>query len=190
MLGILEKNTQNLAQIDLFSKLMSERIIFIIDEINDYTTAIIQAQLLYLVSVSTDIITIYINTPGGSVYAGLGIIDTMDFIKSKGCIIKTVGTGLAASMGAVILSNGTKEYRYALKHSRTMIHQPMGGVHGQVSDIKITYEEIEKLKKELYEILAINTGQSYEIIEKDCDRDFWFTSKEAITYGLIDKILV
>jgi len=190
MLGILEKNTQNLAHIDLFSKLMSERIIFIIDEIDDYTTAMLQAQLLYLVSVSLEMITIYVNTPGGSVYAGLGITDTMDFIKSKGCIIKTVCTGLAASMGAVILSNGTKGYRYALKHSRTMIHQPMGGAQGQVTDIKITLAEIEKLKIELYEILSYNTNQSYETIEKDCDRDFWFKSDEAIKYGLIDNILV
>ncbi len=162
MIGILEKNTQNLAHIDLFSKLMSERILFINEVIDDYVTAMIQAQLLYLASVSSEQITIYVNSPGGSVYAGLGIIDTMDLIK-KQCVIKTVCTGMSASMAAVILSNGSKGHRYALKHSRTMIHQPMGGVSGQVSDIKITYLEIEKLKNELYIILSNNTGKKYRV---------------------------
>ena len=190
MLGILEKNEQNLAQIDLFSKLLSERIIFIVEAIDDYTTAMLQAQLLYLASVSTDMITIYINSPGGSVYAGLGIVDTMNFVKNRGCIIKTVCTGMSASMAAVILTSGSKGHRYALKHSRTMIHQPMGGASGQASDIKITYEEIEKLKKELYQILADTTGQTYEKIDVDCDRDKWFTTEESIDYGLIDHLLV
>lgn len=189
MIGILEKNTQNLAHIDLFSKLMSERILFITEPIDDYVTAMIQAQLLYLASVSNEKITIYVNSPGGGVYAGLGIIDTMDLIK-KTCVIKTVCTGMAASMAAVILSNGTKGHRYSLKHSRTMIHQPMGGASGQVSEIKITYIEIEKLKKELYEILESNSDKPYEVIEKDCDRDYWMTSQEALDYGLIDEILV
>ena len=190
MIGILERNTQNLAHIDLFSKLMSERILFINEVIDDYVTAMVQAQLLYLASISQDMITIYVNSPGGSVYAGLGITDTMDLIKSKGITIKTVCTGMSASMAAVILSNGTKGYRFALKHSRTMIHQPMGGASGQVSDIKITYQEIEKLRVELYQILVDNTKQSFETIEKDCDRDYWFRAEEAIEYGLIDHILV
>lgn len=185
---ILETNTQNLAHIDLFSKLMSNRIIFIDTEINSTMSSVIQAQLLYLSSISKEQITIYINTNGGSVYDGLGIYDTMQFVKKR-CSIKTVCIGMAASMGAILLSGGTKGKRYGLKHSRTMIHQPMGGAVGQVTDIKITYEEIEKLQKELYEILADNTGKSLEVITKDCDRDFWMTAEEAIDYGIIDNVL-
>lgn len=187
--GILEKNSQNIAHIDLFSKLMCDRIIFIDTEVNDEMMSVIQAQLLYLASVSNEPIQIYINTPGGSVYAGLGIYDTMQYIK-KSCVVKTSCIGCAASMGAILLSGGTKGERSALKHSRVMIHQPSGWAQGQASDMNITLVEVQKLKTELYEILVENTGKTYEEVEKDCDRNYWMKSDEAIKYGIIDKIIM
>ena len=156
--------------------------------IDDYTSNVIEAQLLYLDSADPGKdISIYVNTPGGSVYAGLGIYDTMQFISSD---ISTICTGMAASMGAVLLVAGTKGKRFALKHSRVMIHQPMGGAQGQASDIEITAREIQKLKKELYTIIADHSGNSYERVEKDSDRDYWMTALEAKEYGMIDDVLV
>ena len=156
--------------------------------IDDYTSNVIEAQLLYLDSADPGKdISIYFNTPGGSVYAGLGIYDTMQFISSD---ISTICTGMAASMGAVLLVAGTKGKRFALKHSRVMIHQPMGGAQGQASDIEITAREIQKLKKELYTIIADHSGNSYERVEKDSDRDYWMTALEAKEYGMIDDVLV
>tara|TARA_B100001971_G_C18254524_1_gene580898 strand:+ start:44 stop:718 length:675 start_codon:yes stop_codon:yes gene_type:complete len=185
---IIEERQLNIATMDVFSRLMMDRIIFLGVPINDYVANIIQAQLLYLDSLdqSKDIL-IYLNTPGGSVYAGLGIYDTMQYIS---CEISTICTGMAASMGAVILCAGEKGKRTALKHSRVMIHQPMGGVSGQASDIEITANEIQKLKKELYEIIAHHTEQSYKKVWKDGDRDYWMNSQEAKDYGMIDEVLV
>jgi ATP-dependent Clp protease protease subunit len=173
---------------DVFSRLMMDRIIFLGTQIDDYTANVIQAQLLYLDSADPGKdISIYLNTPGGSVYAGLGIYDTMQYI---GCDVATICTGMAASMGAVLLVAGEKGKRSALKHARVMIHQPMGGAQGQASDIEITAREIQKLKKELYTIIADHSGNSFERIEKDSDRDYWMTSGEAKEYGMIDEILV
>lgn len=185
---IIEERQMNIATMDVFSRLMMDRIIFLGVPIDDYVANIIQAQLLFLESVdSQKDITIYLNTPGGSVYAGLGIYDTMQYISSS---IATICTGMAASMGAVLLCAGEKGKRTALKHSRILIHQPMGGAHGQASDIEITAREIQKLKKELYEIISKHSGQSYKKIWKDSDRDYWMTSAEAKEYGMIDEILI
>lgn len=184
---IIEERQLNVAQMDVFSRLMMDRIIFLGVPIDDYVANIIQAQLLFLESVdSARDIQIYLNTPGGSVYAGLGIYDTMQYIKPD---IATICTGMAASMGAVILCSGEKGKRTALPHSRVLIHQPMGGAEGQASDIEITAREILKLKKELYEIISKHSGQTYKRIEKDSDRDYWMTAKEAKEYGMIDEVL-
>jgi len=184
---IIEERQLNVASMDVFSRLMMDRIIFLGLPIDDYVANIIQAQLLYLDSSdpSRDI-QIYFNTPGGSVNAGLGIYDTMQYISAD---IATICTGMAASMGAVLLTAGKKGKRSALRHSRIMIHQPMGGAEGQASDIEITVREIVKLKKELYEIIALHSGNSFEKVEKDSDRDHWMTSQEAKDYGMIDEIL-
>ena len=179
--SIMEERQLNVTQMDVFSRLMMDRIIFLGTPIDDYTSNVIEAQLLYLDSADPGKdISIYFNTPGGSVYAGLGIYDTMQFISSD---ISTICTGMAASMGAVLLVAGTKGKRFALKHSRVMIHQPMGGAQGQASDIEI-------LKKELYTIIADHSGNSYERVEKDSDRDYWMTALEAKEYGMIDDVLV
>ncbi len=185
---IIEERQLNVAQMDVFSRLMMDRIIFLGLPIDDYVANIIQAQLLFLESSdpSKDV-QIYINSPGGGVYAGLGIYDTMQYITPD---VATTCTGIAASMAAVLLAAGTSGKRAALKHSRVMIHQPMGGAQGQVSDIEITFKEISKLKNELYEILAEHTGKSLKKIEKDSDRDYWMRSEEAKEYGMIDRVLV
>ena len=184
--SILEERQLNVTQMDVFSRLMMDRIIFLGTEVNDYTANVIQAQLLYLDSVDSDRdISIYLNTPGGSVYAGLGIYDTMQFVKSK---VATICTGMAASMGAVLLVAGEKGMRAALPHSRVMIHQPLGGIQGQASDIEITAREILKLKDELYQIISDHSGQTVEKIRQDADRDYWMTAKEALEYGVIGKV--
>ena len=185
---IIEERQLNVASMDVFSRLMMDRIIFLGTPIDDYIANIVQAQLLFLESAdpSKDI-QIYFNTPGGSVHAGLGIYDTMQIISPE---IATICTGMAASMGAVLLTAGTKSKRSALKHSRVMIHQPMGGASGQASDIEITAREIMKLKKELYDIIAIHSGKTYSQVEKDADRDYWMTSTEAKEYGMIDEVLI
>ena len=185
---IIEERQLNVASMDVFSRLMMDRIIFLGTPIDDYIANIVQAQLLFLESAdpSKDI-QIYFNTPGGSVHAGLGIYDTMQIISPD---IATICTGMAASMGAVLLTAGTHGKRSALKHSRVMIHQPMGGASGQASDIEITAREIIKLKKELYDIIAIHSGKTYDQVEKDADRDYWMTSEEAREYGMIDEILI
>ena len=185
---IIEERQMNIATMDVFSRLMMDRIIFLGVPIDDYVANIIQAQLLFLESVdSGKYIQIYLNTPGGSVYAGLGIYDTMQYIAPE---IATICTGIAASMGAVLLCAGAKGKRTALKHSRVLIHQPMGGVSGQASDIEITAREIQKLKKELYNIIAIHSGQKYDKVWDDSDRDYWMTAEEAKKYGMIDEVLV
>lgn len=185
---IIEERQLNVAQMDVFSRLMMDRIIFLGTDVNDYTANVIQAQLLYLDSADPGKdISIYINSPGGSVYAGLGIYDTMQYISSD---VATICTGMAASMAAVLLVSGAKDKRFALKHSRVMIHQPMGGAQGQASDIEITAREIQKLKKELYEIIASHSGQPFEKVEKDSDRDYWMTAFEAKEYGMIDDVLL
>lgn len=184
--SILEERQLNVTQMDVFSRLMMDRIIFLGTDINDYTANVIQAQLLYLDSVDSDRdISIYLNTPGGSVYAGLGIYDTMQFVKS---CVATICTGLAASMGAVLLVAGEQGMRAALPHSRVMIHQPLGGIQGQASDIEITAREILKLKEELYQIIAQHSGQAIERIRQDADRDHWMTAQEALDYKMIDKV--
>lgn len=186
--SILEERQLNVTQMDVFSRLMMDRIIFLGTQVDDYTANVIQAQLLYLDSSDPGKdISIYLNTPGGSVYAGLGIYDTMQFIGSD---VATICTGMAASMGAVLLVAGAEGKRSALRHSRVMIHQPMGGAQGQASDIEITAREIQKLKKELYTIIANHSSNPFERIEKDSDRDYWMTSQEALDYGMIDKILI
>jgi ATP-dependent Clp protease protease subunit len=184
---IIEERQLNIASMDVFSRLMMDRIIFLGLPIDDYVANIIQAQLLYLDSTDPGKdIQVYFNTPGGSVYAGLGIYDTMQYISAD---IATICTGMAASMGAILLTAGKKGKRSALKHSRIMIHQPMGGAEGNASDIEITAREIMKLKKELYEIIALHSGNPIEKVEKDADRDYWMTSAEAKEYGMIDEIL-
>ena len=184
---IIEERRMNVATMDVFSRLMMDRIIFLGTAIDDYTSGVIQAQLLFLDSVdSQKDIQIYFNTPGGSVYAGLAIYDTMQFISSD---VGTICTGMAASMGAVLLCAGAKGKRSALKHSRIMIHQPMGGTQGQVSEMEISLREIQKSKKELYSIIAEHTGNPYDKVEKDSDRDYWMTSAEALEYGMIDEVL-
>ena len=185
---IIEERQLNVAQMDVFSRLMMDRIIFLGTQVDDYTANVIQAQLLYLDSADPGKdISIYLNTPGGSVYAGLGIYDTMQYISSD---VSTICTGMAASMGAVLLVAGATGKRFALQHSRVMIHQPMGGAQGQASDIEITAREIQKLKKELYTIIADHSGRPYEQIEKDSDRDYRMTAAEAKEYGMIDEVLV
>ena len=185
---ILEERQLNVTQMDVFSRLMMDRVIFLGTEVNDYTANVIQAQLLYLDSVDSERdINLYLNTPGGSVYAGLGIYDTMQFVKAR---VATICTGLAASMGAVLLVAGEKGMRAALPHSRVMIHQPLGGLQGQASDIEITAKEILKLKEELYQIISDHSGKAIEQIRQDADRDHWMTSKEALEYGMIDKLYI
>ena len=184
---IIEERHLNVATMDVFSRLMMDRIIFLGAPIYDDVANIIQAQLLFLQSTDADKdIQIYINSPGGSVSAGLGIYDTMQYIS---CDVATICTGMAASMGAVLLAAGAAGKRSALPHSRVMIHQPLGGVQGQASDIEITAREIAKTKRELYEILASHSGKAIEQIEADADRDYWLTAAEAAEYGLIDKVL-
>lgn len=184
---VLEERKLNVAQMDVFSRLMMDRIIFLGTEIDDYVANIIQAQLLFLDNTEPGKpIDLYINSPGGSVYAGLGIYDTMQIIKSP---VRTTCTGMAASMAAVLLVAGESGERSALKHSRVMIHQPMGGMRGQASDMEINYKQIVLLKNELYQIIADHSGNPFDKIEKDSDRDFWMTSTEALDYGMIDKIL-
>lgn len=184
---IIEERQLNVAQMDVFSRLMMDRIIFLGVPVNDDAANIIQAQLLFLESTDpTRDITLYLNTPGGSVSAGLGIYDTMQLVE---CDIRTICTGMAASMGAILLTAGADGKRQALPHSRVMIHQPLGAAEGQASDIEITARHIARTKRELYEILSIHTGKSIKTIEKDADRDFWLTSAEAKAYGLIDSII-
>ena len=184
---IMEERELNVAQIDVFSRLMMERVIFLGTAIDDRVSNIIEAQLLYLESIDKESpIQIYVNSPGGSVYAGLGIYDTMQYIKPE---ISTICTGLAASMAAVLLCAGAKGKRYALPHSRIMIHQPLGGAEGQSTDIEITAKEIGKLKTELYEIISKHTGQDYDKVYRDSERDYWMKSVEAKEYGMIDSIL-
>ncbi|NBV12519.1 MAG: ATP-dependent Clp endopeptidase proteolytic subunit ClpP [Sphingobacteriia bacterium] len=185
--NIIEERSLNIAVMDVFSRLMMDRIIFLGHAIDDYVANIVNAQLLFLESsdASRDIY-VYINSPGGSVYAGLGIYDTMHYVKPD---VATICTGMAASMGAVLLAAGAAGKRSGLQHSRVMIHQPLGGAQGQASDIAIVHEEIQKLKKELYEILAKHSGQTYEKVWADSDRDYWMKAEEAKVYGLIDEVL-
>ena len=185
---IIEERQLNVAQMDVFSRLMMDRIIFLGTAIDDYVANIIQAQLLFLESVdNSKDISIYINSPGGSVYAGLGIYDTMQFIKPD---VATICTGMAASMGAVLMCAGAEGKRSALPHSRVMIHQPLGGAQGQASDIEITAREILKLKDELYQIISKHSGQTMKKVTADSDRDYWMKADEAKAYGMIDEILV
>jgi ATP-dependent Clp protease protease subunit len=184
---IIEERQMNIASMDIFSRLMMDRIIFLGVPIDDYVSNIIQGQLLFLESTDAKKdIQIYINSPGGSVYAGLGIYDTMQYINPE---IATICTGIAASMAAVLLCAGAEGKRTGLKHSRVMIHQPMGGAQGQASDIEITAKEIQKLKKELYEIIAKHSNQSYDKVWEDSDRDYWMIAQEAKEYGMIDEVL-
>ncbi len=183
---ILEERQLNVTQMDVFSRLMMDRIIFLGTAIDDYTANTLQAQLLYLDSTDPGKdISIYVNSPGGSVYAGLGIYDTMQFIQSD---VATICTGMAASMAAVLLVAGAEGKRSALPHSRVMIHQPMGGAQGQASDIEITAREIQKLKRELYTIIADHSHTDFDKVWADSDRDYWMTAQEAKEYGMIDKI--
>ncbi len=185
---IIEERPLNVAQLDVFSRLMMDRIIFLGDPISDYVANVVQAQLLFLESVDARRdVQIYINSPGGGVYPGLGIYDTIQYIQPDVAIICT---GIAASMAAVLLCSGTKGKRSALPHARVMIHQPMGGAEGQASDIEIVAREIVRMKRELYEIIALHTGQPCEKVEKDGDRDFWMMAEEAKAYGMIDEVLV
>jgi ATP-dependent Clp protease protease subunit len=185
--NIIEERQMNIAIFDVFSRLMMDRIIFLGTAIDDYVANVIQAQLLFLESTdASKDISIYINSPGGGVYAGLGIYDTMQFIKPD---VATICTGMAASMGAVLMCAGTKGKRSALPHSRIMIHQPLGGAQGQASDIEITAREILKLKDELYQIIAKHSGQTMKKVHNDSDRDYWMKAEEAKTYGMIDEIL-
>ncbi len=184
---IIEERELNVASMDVFSRLMMERIIFMGTQIDDRVSNIIEAQLLYLESVEADKgIQLYVNSPGGSVYAGLGIYDTMQYIKPE---VSTLCTGLAASMAAVLLCAGAKGKRYALPHSRIMIHQPLGGAEGQATDIEITAREIGKLKTELYQIISKHSGQEYDKVYKDSERDYWMIAAEAKDYGMIDAVL-
>lgn len=184
---IIEERQLNVAQMDVFSRLMMDRIIFLGTGINDQVANIIQAQLLFLESAdSKKDIQIYLNSPGGSVYAGLGIYDTMQYIAPD---VATICTGMAASMGAVLLCAGTDGKRTALPHSRVMIHQPMSGAQGQASDMEIAVKEVLKMKKELYEIIAKHSKQKFDKVEDDSDRDYWMSAKEAKDYGMIDEVL-
>ncbi len=185
---IMEERSLNVTQMDVFSRLMMDRIIFLGTQVDDYSANVIQAQLLYLDNNDPGKdVNLYINSPGGSVYAGLGIYDTMQYINSD---VATICTGMAASMAAVLLVAGEKGKRFALKHSRVMIHQPMGGAQGQASDIEITAREILKLKHELYSIIADHSGQPIEKVEQDSDRDYWMIAEEAKKYGMIDEVLI
>jgi ATP-dependent Clp protease protease subunit len=185
---IIEERQLNMTQMDVFSRLMMDRVIFLGTAVDDYVANIIQAQLLFLESVdASKDISIYINSPGGGVYAGLGIYDTMQFIKPD---INTICTGMAASMAAVLMCAGEKGKRSALPHSRIMIHQPLGGAQGQASDIEITAREILKLKDELYDIISKHSGQSFEKVQNDSDRDYWMKADEAKKYGMIDEVLI
>jgi len=185
---IIEERPMNMTQMDVFSRLMMDRIIFLGTGINDQVANIINAQLLFLESVDAKKdIQIYLNSPGGSVYAGLGIYDTMQYIRPD---VATICTGMAASMGAVLLCAGADGKRSALKHSRVMIHQPLGGAQGQASDIEITAREIQKLKKELYDIISLHSKQTYDKVWADSDRDYWLTSQEAKEYGMVDEVLL
>jgi ATP-dependent Clp protease, protease subunit len=184
---VIEERNMPFREVDVFSRLMADRIIFLGTEIDDYIANIVQAQLLFLESTdSKKDIQIYINSPGGSVYAGLGIYDTMQYINPD---VATICTGMAASMGAVLLCAGAAGKRTGLKHSRVMIHQPLGGARGQASDIEITAREIQKLKKELYDIIATHSGQTYDKVWGDSDRDYWMIAQEAKEYGMIDEVL-
>jgi len=184
---IIEERQLNIAQMDVFSRLMMDRIIFLGTQIDDYTANVIQAQLLYLdTSDPGKDISIYINSPGGSVYAGLGIYDTMQFVGSQ---ISTICTGIAASMASVLLVAGEKGKRFCLNHSRVLIHQPLGGMQGQASDMEIQVKQIIKVKDELYRIIAQHSGQPYDQIEKDSDRDYWMGAEEAKAYGMVDEIM-
>jgi len=186
--NIIEERTMNIGVLDVFSRLMKDRIIFLGTAVDDYVANVIMAQLLFLESADKQQdIQIYVNSPGGSVYAGLGIYDTMQYVNQN---VATFCVGIAASMAAVLLCAGENGKRSALKHSRVMIHQPMGGAQGQASEIEITYNEIQKLKKELYEIIAEHSGQSYEKVYKDSDRDYWMIAEEAKAYGMIDEVLI
>jgi ATP-dependent Clp protease protease subunit len=184
---IIEERQLNGTAIDVFSRLMMDRLIFLGTSINDYVANVVMAQLLFLENSNPKKdISIYINSPGGSVYAGLGIYDVMQYVKPD---VGTVCIGMAASMGAVLLAAGHAGKRFALPHARVMIHQPLGGAQGQASDILIMAEEIVKVKKELYEILALHSGQPFEQIEKDSDRDYWMRAQEAKTYGMVDEVI-
>jgi len=186
--NIIEERRMNAVAMDVFSRLMMDRIIFLGTGIDDYVANVVQAQLLFLESADAKKdIQIYMNSPGGSVYAGLGIYDTMQYINPD---VATICTGLAASMGAVLLCAGQNGKRSALKHARIMIHQPLGGAQGQASDIEITAREIQKLKKELYDIIAEHTGKTYEQVWQDSDRDYWMRADEAKEYGMIDEVLI
>jgi ATP-dependent Clp protease protease subunit len=186
--NIIEERPMNMAIMDVFSRLMMDRIIFLGTGIDDYVGNIITAQLLFLESLDAQKdIQIYVNSPGGSVYAGLGIYDTMQYVRPD---VATICVGMAASMGAVLLCAGTEGKRTALKHSRVMIHQPLGGASGQASDIEITAKEIQKLKKELYDIISTHSGKSYDEVWADSDRDYWMTATEAKEYGMIDEVLL
>ena len=185
---VIEERQMNVVGMDVFSRLMMDRIIFMGVPVNDYVANVIQAQLLFLDSADPKRdIQMYINSPGGSVIDGLGIYDTMQYVNPD---VATICTGLAASMGAVLLAAGTKGKRTCLKHSRVMIHQPSGGMQGQFSDMEISYQLIKTMKKELYEILAYHTEQPYDKIEQDCDRDNWMVASEAKEYGWVDEVLV
>lgn len=185
--NVIEERQMNIVGLDVFSRLMMDRIIFMGVPVNDYVANVIQAQMLFLESTDPKRdIQMFINSPGGSVIAGLGIYDTMQYVTPD---VGTICTGLAASMGAVLLAAGTKGKRTCLHHSRVMIHQPLGGMQGQVTDMEISYRLIKSMQKELYDILAHHTGQSYEKIEADCDRDNWMVAYEAKEYGLIDEVL-
>ncbi len=184
---VIEERQLNVVGMDVFSRLMMDRIIFMGVPVNDYVANVIQAQLLFLESTDPKRdVQMFINSPGGSVIAGLGIYDTMQYVSPE---IATICTGLAASMGAVLLTSGTKGKRTCLPHSRVMIHQPSGGMQGQFTDMEISYQLIKSMKKEIYEILAKHTGQAYDKIEEDCDRDNWMRATEAQEYGLVDEVL-
>lgn len=184
---IIEERQMNVAQMDVFSRLMMDRIIFLGTGVNDQVANIIQAQLLFLESADAKKdIQIYLNSPGGSVYAGLGIYDTMQYIAPD---VATICTGMAASMGAVLLCAGADGKRTALPHSRVMIHQPSAGTQGQASDMEIALKEVLKMKKELYEIIAVHSKQDVKKVEKDSDRDYWMSAEEAKAYGMIDEVL-
>src|ERR1035437_10225738 len=185
---IIEERSLNVAQMDVFSRLMMDRIIFLGEGINDYVANIVTAQLLFLDSTDrTRDIQMYINSPGGSVYAGLGIYDTMQFVSPD---VSTICTGIAASMAAVLMAAGAPGKRTALKHARIMMHQPSAGAMGQASDVEITVNEVRKVKQELYEVLSTHTGQTVEKVAKDCNRDYWMTAPEAKDYGLVDEVLL
>jgi ATP-dependent Clp protease protease subunit len=185
---VIEERPMNFREIDVFSRLMADRILFLGTAIDDYMANIVQAQLLFLESLDARRdIQMYINSPGGSVYAGLGIYDTMQWIQPD---VATICTGLAASMGAVLQCAGAKGKRTALRHARIMIHQPLGGAQGQASDIEITAREIQKLKKELYDIISHHSGQTFERVQADSDRDYWMIAEEAKAYGMLDDVLI